>query len=81
MIAKELKEILNTVPDETPIVVFKSNMEGSGYSEEYVSVSLREMVRVKETRIDAFDHVTYTANVLKDSMGWDVPKVQVLVID
>ena len=27
MTAKELKEILNTVPDETPIVVFKSNME------------------------------------------------------
>lgn len=81
MTAKELKEILNTVPDETPIVVFKSNMEGSGYSEEYVSVSLREMVRVKETRIDAFDHEAYTANVLKDPMGWDAPKVQVLVID
>ena len=81
MTAKELREILNTVPDETPIVVFKSNMEGSGYSEEYVRVNLREMVRVKETRIDAFDHVTYTANVLKDSTGWDVPKVQVLVID
>jgi len=81
MTAKELKEILNTVPDETPIVVFKSNMEGSGYSEEYVSVNLREMVRVKETRIDAFDHEAYTANVLKDSTGWDAPKVQVLVID
>ena len=80
MTAKELKEILNTVPDETPIVVFKSNMEGSGYSEEYVSVNLREMVRVKETRIDAFDHEAYTVNVLRDPMGWDAPKVQVLVI-
>ena len=80
MTAKELKEILNTVPDETPIVVFKSNMEGSGYSEEYVSVNLREMVRVKETRIDAFDHEAYTTNVLKDPRGWDAPKVQVLVI-
>ena len=39
------------------------------------------MVRVKETRIDAFDHEAYTANVLKDPMGWDAPKVQVLVIE
>lgn len=80
MTAKELKEILKNIPDDTPIVVFKHNMEGSGYSEEYVSVNLREMVRVKETRIDAFDHEAYAVNILKDPMGWDAPKIQVLVI-
>ena len=80
MTVKELKKILKDIPDDTPIVVFKSNMEGSGYSEEYVSVHLREMVRVKETRIDAFDHEAYIANVLKDPMGLDALKVQVLVI-
>jgi hypothetical protein len=81
MKAGELKEILKDIPDDTPIVVYRSNMEGSGYTDEYTRVHLEKMVRVKETRVDAFDHEAYTVEVLQRPFGWDLPQIDVLLIE
>ena len=81
MTAKDLKELLKDIPDETPIALYKSNMEGSGYTDKYINVHLKQMVRVEETRIDAFDHIAYTAEVLKNAAQYDLPAINVLVIE
>ena len=81
MTVKELKEALENIPDDTPIVVYKSNMEGHGYTDEYVRPYIKKMVRVKQTRIDAFDHEAYTVEVLEDAKYYDLPAIDVLVIE
>lgn len=57
--AKILKDFLATVPDDTKIVVYRNNMETSGYMEN-VSVNVRKMKPVDIDTWDRFDGTDYT---------------------
>ena len=57
--AKILKDFLATVPDDTKIVVYRNNMETSGYMEN-VSVNVRKMKPVEIDTWDRFDGTDYT---------------------
>ena len=81
MTVKDLKNFLKTIPDETPIAVYRTNMEGSGYTDKYVSVQLKKMVKQEEVRIDAFDHECYTTEVLYTAGDLDTNTLNVLIIE
>lgn len=57
--AKTLKDFLATVPDDTKIVVYRSDIEKSGYMEN-VSVNVRKMIPVEKNTWDRFDGTDYT---------------------
>lgn len=82
MTVKELKAALDCFPDDTPIAAWRSNMEGCGYQEVRITPRLKKVVRIKETRIDAFDHITYTTEVLSDDIAaYDEKPFDVLILD
>ena len=56
---KTLKDFLATVPDDTKIVVYRSNMETNGYMEN-VSVNIRKMIPVQKDTWDRFDGTDYS---------------------
>lgn len=57
--AKTLKDFLATVPDDTKIVVYRSDMETNGYMEN-VSVNIRKMTPVQKDTWDRFDGTDYS---------------------
>ena len=79
---KDLLEILKDIPEDTPIATYRSNMEGSGYTDKYIRVSVEEMYRIKEQRIDAFDGITYHTEVLRTyTNDPEATPIKVLVIE
>lgn len=64
MTVGELKKLIQDIPDSTPVATFRSNMEGSGYTDKYIRVKLQKMFRYKEKRVDSFDGTEYTVDVL-----------------
>jgi hypothetical protein len=55
----ELKEYLKTLPDDLPIVKYRSNMEKSGYFEGVHAVTATMSKETHDT-YDAFDYTPYT---------------------
>lgn len=79
---KDLLEILKDIPEDTPIATYRSNMEGSGYTDKYIRVSVEEMYRIKEQRSDAFDGTTYHTDVLRTyTNDPEAIPIKVLVIE
>lgn len=82
MTVGELRALLSTFPDELPIVTWRSNMEGCGYEATRIIPRVKKVVKIKETRIDAFDHITYTAEVLSEDINaYDEKPFDVLILD
>lgn len=55
----DLKQYIENLPDDIPLVVYKSNMERSGYMQQ-MHVNLMSMKRTTETAVDAFDRTEYS---------------------
>ena len=69
--AKTLKDFLATVPDDTKIVVYRSDMETNGYMEN-VSVNIRKMTPVQKDTWDRFDGTDYSYTAYEnDKSGED----------
>ena len=54
----ELKQFIKDLPDDMPLVSYKSNMERSGYMQS-VHVDVVPMKMEVDTATDAFDDITY----------------------
>ncbi len=55
---KALKNFLDGLPDDMKIVVYRHDMEKSGYMEN-MSVNIRQMVPVEKDTWDRFDGINY----------------------
>ena len=68
----ELKEFIKNLPDDMPLVAYKSNMERSGYLPR-VQVSVVPMKKEISTATDAFDYTTYQyEHYVRDPEGTQV---------
>ena len=61
---KELKEFLNDLPDNMPIVHYENGMEKRGYLSG-VYISTKNMQIVKKDTYDAFDYTPYSYKAYK----------------
>lgn len=66
MTVKELKEAIKDLPDDSPIISYKSDMEKSGY-QGISGVDSMLMVTEKRETYDAFDYTPYTYTVFSPS--------------
>lgn len=62
----ELKALIKDLPDDTPIVTYKSDMEKSGYQKN-VSCSVTNMKAETREAYDAFDGIRYKYEVMVES--------------
>lgn len=74
----ELKEIIKDLPDEAPIVMYRSDMEKSGYQAK-AGIRAENMVSERRETYDAFDYTPYHYEVF--SPTHDDSGVPCLVID
>lgn len=58
----ELKEFIKDLADDTPVIMYKSNMEKSGYQAK-VGIRAENMVSERRETYDAFDYTPYTYEV------------------
>lgn len=58
----ELKEMIKDLPDDMKLVMYKSNMETSGYQNS-VYTSVEDMVSKKKHTYDRFDGISYDYEV------------------
>lgn len=62
----ELKALIKDLPDDTPIVTYKSDMEKSGYQKN-VSCSVANMKAETREAYDAFDGIRYKYEAMVES--------------
>ena len=58
----QLRETIKDLPDDTPIISYKSDMEKCGY-QSISCASTRKMVTEKRETYDAFDYTPYSYDV------------------
>ena len=56
---KELKNFLNNLPDDTPIIHYSNDMEKRGYLPD-AHIDVKNMKVVKRDTYDAFDYTPYS---------------------
>lgn len=62
----QLRETIKDLPDDTPIISYKSDMEKCGY-QSISCASTRKMVTEKRETYDAFDYTPYSYTVFSPS--------------
>lgn len=72
----QLKEYLSTISDDTPIVVYRSDIEKSGYMEG-LWVECTSMKKQTETTVDAFDYSPYEYEVYVKAAASGIPCLMV----
>lgn len=65
----QLKEILDTISDDTEIVIQVEDMEKGTILKPISSARLVGVVEKEETFIDAFDRESYKSTVMRESYG------------
>ena len=63
---RHLKEAIKDLPDDTPIISYRSDMEKSGY-QGISGVKPMLMVKEKKETYDAFDYTPYSYTVFSPS--------------
>ena len=58
----ELKNFIKDLPNDTPVLAYKSDMEQQGYQPK-MGVRLENMVSEERETYDAFDYTSYTYEV------------------
>ena len=72
----QLKEYIANLPDDMPIVLYRRDMEKSGYMEG-VWVENQSMKQETDTAFDVFDHTPYRYEVYVEAGASGIPCLKV----